>query len=514
MATYLLGMDYGTGGAKACIVDEDANVLAYAFREYPFIHEKSGWSEHEPLNYWTVACAIIKECIQKAGIDPKEIGGIANSSALPSLVMVDKTGSPINRAYNLMDRRATREVQWLMDHVGAKRLFEVSANRLEDHPTLVNLMWERNNRPKDYARIWKALTIDGFVRYKLTGKATANFSSGAFYGVAYDVRKNRFDEKLLREIELDLGMMPAFHSCEEIVGEVTAQAAAETGLAAGTPVAAGSVDCNAGWVAGGAVDVGDIQINLGTCAVMGCLHRNPDSMVDSMINCTYTTDSRNVFATVSAATTGGQTLRYLRDEFSPVEVAMEKLVPGTNAFDYLEKEAGTVPPGCDGLLVLPYLMGERTPIWDVNARGVIFGLSLNHTKAHLVRAFMEAVAYALYDSYVVFEKSCSKINLPIVLNEGGAKNPLWRRIVTDVLNVPTVFVKSRIGAPLGDAILAGVATRVFPDFSIAKRKAEYIHRLEPDQGAHELYMKYYRLYKSLYAHVKEDFVSLAAARNR
>lgn len=217
---------------------------------------------------------------------------------------------------------------------------------------------------------------------------------------------------------------------------------------------------------------------------------------------------------MSAATTGGQTLRYLRDEFSPLEVAMEKLLPGTSAFDYLEKEAGTVPPGCDGLLVLPYLMGERTPIWDVNARGVIFGLSLNHTKAHLVRAFMEAVAYALYDSYVIFEKSCSKINLPIVLNEGGAKNPLWRRIITDVFNVPTVFVKSRIGAPLGDAVLAGVSTKVFPDFSIAKRKAEYIDRLEPVKENHELYMQYYAIYKSLYEHVKEDFVKLAAARAR
>jgi len=514
VASYLLGMDYGTGGAKACIIDAEANVLSYAFREYPIYTDKPGWSEHDPVRYWTVACEIIKECINKAGINPEDIKGIANSSALPSMVMVDEHHNPINMAYNLMDRRATEEVQWLKDNIGEKRMFELNCNRLEDHSTLVNLMWEKNNRPKDYARIYKALTIDGFIRLKLTGKATANFSSGAFFGVSYDVRRNKFDEKLMDEVGLSMDMMPGFYSCEEIIGYVTEEAASETGLAAGIPVAAGSVDCNAGWVGGGAVDVGDIQINLGTCGVMGVLHQDPDLIVDTMINCTYTTDSRNVFATIAATTTGGQSLRYLRDSFSHLEVAMEKLVPDFNAYDYLDMEAGKVRPGSEGLIVLPYLMGERTPLWDVNARGVIFGLSLNHTKHHLVRAMMEAVAYALFDSYLIIEKNCSKINLPIVLNEGGAKSKLWRRIITDVFNVPTVFVKSRTGAPLGDAILAGVATGIFKDFSIAKEKAEYIDRLEPIKENHDLYMDYFKTYKSIYEHVKGDFVNLAALRNK
>ena len=509
MAQYLLGLDHGTGGVKGCIIDEAADVLGYAYREYPIYSNAPGWSEHDPETYWSAACEVIRECIAAAGIRPEEIKGIANSSALPSLVMVDRKHRPVGLAYNLMDRRATEQVEWLREHIGEERLFEVSGNRLEDHPLLVNLMWERQNRPESFARIHKALTIDGYIRLRLTGRATANFSSGAFFGVAYDLKRNCFEERLLQEIGLDPEILPEFFPCEQIVGQTLPDAARAAGLVAGIPVAAGSVDCNAGWMGGGAVRAGDIQINLGTCGVIGVIHEDPELIVDTMINCSYVTDSRKVFATVAATTCGGQSLRYLRDNFSQLEVATEKAVPGFSAYESMEKQAEPVPIGCEGLVVLPYLMGERTPLWDVNARGVVFGMSLHHTKAHLVRATMEGVAFAMYDSFQIIRQRSSKVNFPIVLNEGGARNRLWRRIITDVFNVPTVFVKSRIGAPMGDAILAGVAVGVFKDFSIARAKAEYVDPMEPVPESHERYMEYYRLFGDLYRDLKRDFERLA-----
>lgn len=509
MPQYLLGLDHGTGGVKGCIIDETATVHGYAYREYPIYSNAPGWSEHDPETYWTAACEVIQECIAAAGIRPEQIKGIANSSALPSLVMVDRKHNPIELAYNLMDRRATQQVRWLRENIGEERLFEVSRNRLEDHPLLVNLMWEKENRPDSFARIYKALTIDGYIRLKLTGRATANFSSGAFFGVAYDLKQNCIDERLLQEIGLDPKILPEFFSCEEIVGTTLPGAATAAGLAPGTPVAAGSVDCNAGWMGGGAVHAGDIQINLGTCGVIGVIHEDPELIVDTMINCSYVTNSRKVFATIAATTCGGQSMRYLRDNFSQLEVATEKVVPGFSAYESMEKQAEPVPIGCEGLVVLPYLMGERTPLWDVNARGVVFGMSLHHTKAHLVRATMEGVTFAMYNSFQIIQERSSKINLPIVLNEGGARNRLWRRIITDVFNVPTVFVKSRIGAPMGDAILAGVAVGVFKDFSIARAKAEYVDPMEPVAENHERYMEYYRLFGDLYSHLKRDFEQLA-----
>ena len=517
MTSYLLGIDYGTGGAKACVIDDGGAVLGFAFEEYPLFHDQPGWSEHDAERYWQVACRLIRAAVAEAGIQPAALRGIAVSSALPSLVMVDRDHRPIERAYNLMDRRATAEVEWLKQRIGEERIFQVSGNRLEDHPALVNLLWEKRNRPESFRRIDKALTIDGFITLKLTGKATLHYSGAAFYGVAYDLRKRRFDDEILAAIGIDPAILPDLYACEEIVGEVTNEAAAETGLAPGIPVAAGQVDCNAGWVGAGAIGVGDIQSNLGTVGNFGIIHKDVDFIFSevgrSMIHCAYTVDATDTYVTIPTTTTGGQSIRYLRDAFSQWEVETERVL-GVSAYDLLNMQAEKTAPGADGLIILPYLMGERTPIWDVQARGVIFGLSLNHTKGHIVRAMMEAVAYALYDSYRLIEQAGLAINAPMVLNEGGAVSKLWRRIIADVFNVPLVLVKRRTGAPFGDAVLAGVATGVFADFGVTKQWVEYVEPMEPDPANHALYMEFFALYKQLYGHVKDDFQALARLRER
>ncbi|MCD6596580.1 MAG: FGGY-family carbohydrate kinase [Bacteroidales bacterium] len=508
----LLGLDYGTGGAKISIINDKGEELSYAFEEYPILTPKPGWSEHEPLNYWELACRIIKKALDSASINPADIKGIAVSSALPSLVLVDKDGIPVQNAYNLMDKRATKQVEWLQNEIGEKTIFDISKNRLEDHPAIVNLMWEKENRPETFSKIYKALTIDGFVNLKLTGKYTGHYSGAAFYGVAYNLLERKFDEQLLEKIGLSPGLFPDLYRCEAIIGEVTKEAAAQSGLAPGIPVAAGQVDCNAGWSGAGMVDEGDIQMNLGTCGNFGIL-TNDTNFPDTMINFSYTTDSEDRYIIVPTTTTGGQLIRYMRDNYYKMELAEEES-RGTDTYDLINEEAAVVPAGSEGLVVLPFLMGERTPIWDVDARGTVVGLSLNHTRGHMVRAMMESVAYALYDSFKILKDSGKTINAPIVLNEGGAKSALWRRIITDVFNMPTVMVKRRTGAPFGDAILAGVATGIFKDFSVAKDWVEYVEPLEPDVDTHNLYMEYFALYKSIYENLKGDFKTLTKLRNK
>jgi len=516
MADYLLGLDYGTGGAKACIIDVEGQVLGFGFEEYPFIHERPGWSEHNPMGYWEVACRLIKGCLDQAHINPAEIRGIAVSSALPSMVMVDADGNPIHRAYNLMDRRATREVEWLKEHVGEERIKGITANRLEDHPSIVNLVWEKNNRPDSFGRIHKAVTIDGFVTLKLTGKSVLNHPAAALYGVAYDIVGRKFDERILGEIGIEPAILPDLVDCDEVIGEVTPEAAAETGLTPGTPVAV-QVDFNASCVAAGVTDVGDIMSNLGTVGNFGVIHTSKDFLFSdvglAMINLGFTIDAANTYITIPSTTTGGQSIRYLRDQFSQYEIEVERVL-GVSSYELLNMQAEKVPPGSEGLIILPFLMGERTPIWDVYARGVVFGLSLNHTKGHVARAMMEAVAYALYDSYRLIKEADLEINYPIVLNEGGAVSKLWRQIITDVFNVPTVLLKRRTGAPFGDAILAGVATGVLEDFAVAKEWAEYVAPMEPNQANHERYMDYFDLFKRIYEHVKDDYRALADLRDR
>ncbi len=517
MADFLLGLDYGTGGAKTCIIDVEGNVLGFAFKEYPFYYDHPGWSEHDPDYYWTVACEMIQECLAESSVEPADIRGITVSSALPSMVMVDSNHQPINRAYNLMDRRAQAEVEWLKESVGEERILQLTGNRIEDHPSLVNLMWEKNNRPESFDRIWKALSIDGFVTLKLTGEAVANVGAGSFYGVAYDLLGEKFDAQIMEEIGISEDLFPTFGRCEQIAGGVTTKAAAETGLAEGTPVTYGQVDFNASCIAAGITEPGDIMSNLGTVGNFGVIHKSKEFNFSpvglSMINLAFTIDSAETYITIPSTTTGGQSIRYLRDNFSQLEIETERSL-GVSSYDLLNLQAEKVPPGSEGLLILPYLMGERTPIWDTYARGVIFGLSLNHTKGHLVRSMMEAVAYALYDSYQLIITSGLEINYPLVMNEGGAVSELWRQIITDVFNVPTVLVKRRTGAPYGDAIVAGVATGIFPDYSVAKEWAEYVAPMEPIPGNHEVYMDYFGVYKQLYESVKDDYRALAAVRDK
>jgi xylulokinase len=330
--------------------------------------------------------------------------------------------------------------------------------------------------------------------------------------VAYDLLNRRFSQDMLDRVGLDHSLFPDLYRCEDIIGSVTPDAAAETGLAADTPVAAGQVDCNAGWMGAGAIHEGDIQMNLGTCGNFGVITRDTN-FPTSMINFAYTTNSEDTYIIVPTTTTGGQLIRYMRDNFYRMEMEAEK-DSKTDTYDLINREAEAVPAGSDGLVVLPFLMGERTPIWDVYARGTIFGLSLNHTRGHVVRAMMESVAFALYDSFRILKESGHRIADQIVLNEGGAKSRLWRSIITDVFNMPTVLVERRSGAPFGNAILAGVATGVFKDFTVAREFTRTIDPMEPHAENHERYMDYFSLYKELYEHVKGDFRKLAQLRNK
>jgi len=509
-----VGIDLGTGGAKACIVDDQGFVRGYAFAEFPLLHEHPGWSEHDAQAYWPIVCRLLHQALAQAGVAGGEIAGVACSSAMPCLVLVNRQGQPVANAYNLMDRRAQQQVARLYAQVGQERVFASIGNRLEDHPTLVNLMWERDHRPALYAEVDCALTIDGYITMCLTGQRVIHRSGAAFYG-CYDLRRGAWDSELLAQAGVREDLLPRLCLCSEIVGEVSSAAAAECGLAAGTPVAAGQVDCNAGWVGAGATRVGDIQSNLGTVGNFGVVHQSLPFVYSDvgrlMINFPYTVD--DTLVTVPSTMTGGQSIRYLKEAFGEAEMAAERL-SGVSAYDQLNLLAERVPPGSDGLIVLPFLMGERTPIWDVNARGVVFGLSLHHGKGHLVRAMMEGVAYAMYDSFRLIKKSGLPLNLPLVLNEGGAVSHLWRQIIADVFDVPIVLVKRREGAPFGDALLAGVATGDLPSLDVSREWTEYINPIEPDPARHRLYEEYFGLYKQLYSHVREDYASLALLRDR
>lgn len=511
MKDYFLGIDFGTGGAKGCIINSKGDVLGYSFKEYPIISLNPGWSEHDPLLYWEICKQIVKECIYKTGINVNNIRGIAASSALPCMVLVNKSGEPIKNAYNLMDRRAVKEVSFIKNTIGENNYFKITKNRLDDHPSIVNLLWEKNNNKDIYKDIFKALTIEGFINYKLTNKFALVHQNATFVG-GYDLLQKDFNEDFLKEIGIDRNVFPDLYYSNSIIGTITPQAEIETGLPQGIPVSAGQSDFNASCLASGVINEGDIQSNLGSCGNFGIIHKDENFMYE-MIAFAFTVGEKDTYITVPTTATGGMSIRFIRDNFSQLEIAAEKAF-GLDSYKLLDAQAEKIPPGSDGLIVLPFLNGERTPIWDANARGVVFGLSLNHNKGHLIRATMEGVAYAMFDSFKLIKESGRKINYPLIMNEGGAKSTIWRKIITDVFNTPTVLVKQRAGAPLGDAYLAAVATGYFKNFNICKDLAQYIDQMNPDEENHNKYFKYYGLYKDIYKNLKESYKKLAELRNK
>ena len=250
-------------------------------------------------------------------------------------------------------------------------------------------------------------------------------------------------------------------------------------------------------------------MNLGTSGNFGIINER-DAFDSRMgINVIYT---EKQYVVIPSTMTGGQSLRYLRDNFSPLERTIEAEAH-INAYDLLNREAEKIPVGSEGLIVLPYLMGERSPFWDADARGAVLGMSLNHTRAHLTRAMMEGVAYAMYLSYAEIKEDY-QINYPIVLNEGGAVSDIWRTIITNVFNVPTALVKNRGGAPYGNCIIVGKTCGVYDSYEIAREKAEYVKYMEPDPAKHEVYMDYFETFRRAYDNLQSTYKDLADIRKK
>ncbi len=512
MANYFVGIDIGCGGAKACIIDDQGKVMGYGFHEHHIAVSNGCWSETDPDEYWNNICNAIQGILAKTNLDTSQVRGVSVSSAVPAIVMVDREGRVINKAYNFLDTRAQDAIEELKRRVGRERVFEISGYNIDEQSDLTDLMWEKQHRPEDYRRIYKALTPDGYVTYKLTGRMLVNYSGATFFGAAFDIRNKRYNSEILRELGIDEEKLPEVIPCEEVIGEITPQAAERTGLKAGTPVIAGTVDAFAGWLGGGAIEPGETQINLGTAAVLGVILGKP-TFVENIWNCIYPVHSQNNYVIFGSTLTGGYVMRYLRNNFSRYERFVEES-GGYDAYDLLNLDAEATRPGADCLITLPHLMGARTPETNTHARGVLFGLDMNHHKGHMIRSMMEGVAFSSFKQFSTMKDAGVPTKGPIVMNEGGAKSRLWRRIFTDVFGHPTVLLKNRTGAPYGNAILAGVSTGYLPGYHVAKEWAEYVDELEPIEKNHAMYMEFFALYNSLYEHIQEDYLALKGLREK
>ena len=485
----LLGIDVGTGGSRAVLVAADGAVLAAATSDHaPFTSPRTGWAEQDPADWWRASAAAIRSVCAAGGGAGVEAVGL--SGQMHGAVVLDRQDRVVRPAILWCDQRTGDECREITERVGAARLIELTSNPAITGFTLPKLLWLRRHEPDAWARIRTVLLPKDYVRLRLTGERATDVAD-ASGTLLFDVARRRWSDMMLEATGIDPSWMARAFEGPEVTGVVSPEAAGETGLRAGTPVVAGGGDQAAGAVGMGAVRAGVVSVTLGTSGVVFATTDEPVRDAGGRVHtfCHAVPGRWHVMGVTQAA---GLSLRWFRDTFT---VRGGRTVP----YDALTAEAGTIAPGSDGVLWAPYLMGERTPHLDPDARAALVGLSGSHTRGHVVRAILEGVAFSLRDSL----ETLRSMGVPVTrvrAGGGGARSPLWRQILADAFEVPIGTLVAEEGAAFGAALLAGVGVGAWPSVEAAcDRVVRVAGDVAPNPAAVDAMARAYERYRTLYS---------------
>ncbi|WP_413377304.1 FGGY-family carbohydrate kinase [Alkalihalobacillus sp. 1P02AB] len=507
---YLIGTDIGTSGTKSILMDTNGNLLAQDLVEYGLLTPKPLWAEQWPDLWVSAVKQTIKNVVQKAGVEPAKIKGIGVSGLYGgSGIPLDEYMKPVRPCIIWMDRRATVETNWAIKNIGEERLQEITANGADPYYGFTKMLWIKNNEPHNWEKIKLFLPPSHYAIYQLTGEVAIDYSSAGNIGGIFDMNTHTWSKELLQDMDIPVEMMPErIVNSTEIVGRITEEIADELGLESGTPVISGGIDCGAANIGMGIFEPGVYTAAIGT-SMCAALVENAPLKKQGLIVWPYPFNSKELSYNFSGAATAGALTRWFRDHFAELEMDRQEN-GGTNAYELLNIKAEKIPAGSEGLIVLPYFMGERSPIWNQDAKGTIFGLSLAHTKAHIYRAFMEAVAYSLRET---IESTGKDLGEYIIIAGGVTKSKLWKQIFADVTGYPIVTPTYDTEANLGDVMLAGLATGELTVDDVKKWQV-LDEKVFPNPNSQNVYDQYYNLYKKVYLDLKENMSILSEIVDR
>jgi len=504
MSNHLIGIDIGTTGAKTLLITPDGSIVAKASHEYPMDTPRPTWTEQNPDDWWQATVTTIRSVIERSGIHPKDVASIGLTGQMHGLVLLDRSGRVLRPCILWNDQRTVAECDEIREMVGKSNLIRLTGNDVLPGFTAPKLLWVKKNEPVIYEKIGKLLLPKDFIRYCLSGSYASEVSDASGTSL-FDVQHRRWSADLLAALEVPGVWLPTVTESIECSAVVSREAARATGLLEGTPIVGGGGDQAAQAFGVGIVEEGLISATLGTSGVIFAASNTyrvePEALLHSFCHAIP-----GMWHLMGVTLSAGGSLRWYRDTFAEVErLRAEEL--GLDPYEILSEEAKDIPPGSEGLLFLPYLSGERTPINDPYARGVFFGISLRHTKHHFVRSILEGVAYSLRDSLALVNQ-IGVHPKEIIVSGGGARSDLWRQIMADVLGLPLLTTNSEEGAAFGAALLAGVGAQVYPSPTDAIRSAvKKKTKIRPSQNG-KIYQDYYQQYHALYQALKGNFVSL------
>ncbi len=498
MPTYLLGLDVSTTATKALLIDEAGAVAAVAASEYSFETPRPLWSEQDPALWWEGTVQSIRALLAESGVNPGDIAGLGLTGQMHGLVLLDEAGQVLRPSILWNDQRTAVECDEIRARVGRERLIQITGNDALTGFTAPKLLWVRRHEPAVYARARHVLLPKDYARLRLTGVYAMDKADGAGT-LLVDLRRRDWSDEVLAALELPRAWLPPLFEGPQITGHLTAEAAAATGLPAGLPVVAGGGDQSAQGVGVGAVKGGIVALTLGTSGVVFAGSAEPVVEPEGRLHAfCHAVPGRWHMMGVMLSAAGS--LRWHRDTFAPGQ-----------AYDALLAPAAAVPPGSEGLLFLPYLSGERTPHPDPLARGAFVGLTLRHGLPHLTRAVLEGVAFGLADSFRLMQAAGLAPVEQVRVSGGGARSPLWRQILADVLGVELATVNTTEGAAYGAALLAGVGAGLWPNVDAAcGATIRVTGQVQPQAEAVAAYAALYPHYRALYPALRPTFNELAA----
>lgn len=504
---YIIGIDLGTSGTKTVLFDREGAVIASASEEYPLYQPQNGWAEQDPADWWNAAAATIRRVMDESGVAPEAVKGVGLSGQMHGLVMLDEAGEPLRKSIIWCDGRTSRECAEITELVGRQRLIEITANPALTGFTAGKILWVRRNEPELYEKCRHILLPKDYIRYKLTGIFATEVSDASGMNLL-DVPNRCWSDEILDKLGIDKSLLAKMYESCEVTGQVTAEAAAITGLSAGTPVVGGAGDNAAAAVGTGVVETGKAFTTIGTSGVVFAHSDNVTIDPEGRVH-TFCAAVPGAWTVMSCTLAAGLSLKWLRDNFFTEEMQTAAGM-GVDPYYLMDQQAGRIPVGANRLLFLPYLMGERSPLLDENSRGVFFGLSAIHTKYDLLRAVMEGVTYSQRQCLDVL-RGMGVVSTEMLACGGGGSSPLWRQMLADVYGCPVKTVVSKEGPALGAAILAGVGAGLYPSVQDACHAMIRTNPAQqPDPEASARYEPFYQLYRSLYPALRESFHTLAA----
>ncbi|GHU67712.1 xylulokinase [Clostridia bacterium] len=501
---FVIGADFGTSGVKAALIDTetDACSLSSLF-EYPIMHKHPLWSEQDPKAYWTQFCAAIRELLDMSGADPELIACMAISSQGHGLVGIDRYGNDLGDSMIWQDCRSGDDVEWLKLNV-PDEIRKTNGNAIKVLFPVPGILWEKRLLTEKYEATVKYLGVSSYINYKLTGNFTVN-PCEASLTYLFEMTGVCWSDDLAEKIGIPISKFPDIYECTQEIGHVTQAAAAETGLAAGTIVIGGGHDTTSAALGMGIVRVGQAFYSMGTGSNLGVITDVPKYDAAMTVQ-RYVCEGMWIFDAVMNST--GYSMKWFSQQFG-ANVRAFAVSRDLSAYDIFSLEAEKAPAGSRGVLFHPYLAGESCPIWNENARASFVGMTGRTTRGDMIRSIMEGVCFSARHNLEVFEK-CGCVIDEIVVCGGPAKSRVWMQILADVLGKRVLITNSQDTAPLGDAMLAGVATGQFSSFKdAAERVSSIVDSIDPIPANVAVYSNLFQVYKRIYESLKDVYVDLS-----